>query len=392
MENFIYYTPTKVYFGKDEEKKIGKILKEYNPHKVLLVYGGGSIKKIGLYDTVTNALKEENIEYVELSGVIPNPELHLVYEGIELAKKEGVDFVLAIGGGSVLDTAKDIANGVANPEDDVWDYHLGNKKPAKTLHKGAILTISAAGSEMSNSSVITNEKTKVKVGYGNDLNRMDFAIENPELTYSVSKYQTSCGTVDISMHTIERFFGVGEQTEVTDEIAVGIIQNVFKFGLIANINPRDYNARAELMWASSLAHNGLTGCGRKFCMQVHQLEHVLSAYDKDIAHGAGLSALWCSWARFVYKKCPERFLTYVHKVWEVEGDDEETILKGIKMQEDLYKSLHMPTSLEELGVRKMDLEELALRCSNNKTKVIPGYCPLGYDEILAIYTLAFPKR
>ena len=392
MDNFIYNTPTKVYFGKDEELKIGKIVKEYNPHLVLIIYGGGSIKKNGLYQRVINSLNEEDIKNIELSGVIPNPELPLVYQGIKLAKESSVDFILAIGGGSVLDTAKDIANGVANPNDDVWDYHIGKSKPVNTLHKGAILTIAAAGSEMSNSCVITNPSTKEKRGYGNELNRFDFAIENPELTYSVSKYQTACGIVDISMHTIERYFDLGDDTDLVDDIALAVIKNTFKFGTIAYHNPTDYHARSELMWASSLAHNGLTHSGRKFLLTVHQLEHVLSAFDSNIAHGAGLAALWCSWARYTYKYCFDRFLKYVHEIWNIKGNDEEAILEGIKKQEDYYKSIGMPTSLEELDIKKEDIEQLAVKCSNNKTRIIPGYLPLGYKEILDIYTLAYSKK
>ena len=391
MNNFIYYTPTKVYFGKDEEKKIGTILKEYNPKKVMLVYGGGSIKKIGLYDTVIEALNKENISYLELGGVMANPVISLVYEGIKLGIKEGVDFVLAIGGGSVLDTAKDIAHGIADPSVDVWDFHRYVKSPVKTLRKGAILTISAAGSEMSNSCVISNPDTKEKRGFGSDLNRFDFAIENPELTYSVSPYQTSCGTVDIAMHTIERFFSPGE-CELTDEIALAVIKSTFKYGEIAYDNPKDYEARAELMWASSLAHNGLTHMGRSVNMQVHQLEHELSALDPRIAHGAGLAALWCSWARYVYKSMPDRFIKYVNEVWNVLGWDEDAILEGIRRQENYYKSIGMPTSLEELDIKESDLEYLANRCSLNKTKVIKGYKPLEYNDMLEIYRLAFSKR
>ena len=392
MKNFIYYTPTKIYFGKDEENKIGQIVKEYHPNKVLIVYGGGSIKKIGLYDRVIKSLDNENIKYVELSGVKANPELDLVYRGIALARKEKVDFVLAIGGGSVLDTAKDIANGVNAYEDDVWDYHLAKKKPTNSLHKGAILTIAAAGSEMSNSCVISNPLTKEKRGYNSDFNRFDFAIENPELTYSVSIYQTGCGIVDISMHTIERYFDLGDVSALTDNIALSLIKTVFQYGLIASKEPNNYEARSELMWASSLAHNGLTHMGRDFLLTVHRLEHELSALYPNIAHGAGLSALWCSWARYTYKKCMDRFLKYVHEIWNIEGNDEEAILKGIKKQEDYYKNIGMPTSLEELNVNKEDLQYLANRCSQNKTRVISGYYPLGYQEILDIYLLSYPKR
>lgn len=392
MENFIYHTPTKVYFGKGEENKIGKIIKEYHPNKVLILYGGGSIKKIGLLDKVISLLKEENLSYISIGGVKPNPKLPFVYEALKTSKEEGVDFVLAIGGGSVLDTAKDIANGLANPNDDVWDYHLHKKEPKRTLHKGAVLTIAAAGSEMSASSVITNPDTEEKIGYLSEFNRFDFAIENPELTYSVNKYQTACGIVDIGMHTIERFFDIGEDTTLTDSLALAVIKTVFKCGTIAYNEPTNYEARANIVWASSIAHNGLTHMGRKFSLVVHKLEHELSAKHPDIAHGAGLAALWCSWARYIYKSCLDRFYTYVKEIWNETEENEQAILNGIEKQEDYYKSIGMPTSLEELGIKEDELETLSLRCSGNKTKTIQGYKPLAYEDILNIYKLAYPKR
>ena len=272
MENFVYETPTKVYFGRNEELKVGKIIAGYAPKKVLVHFGGQSARKSGLLDRVEKALEAENIPYVELGGVTANPELALVREGIALCQREGVDFVLAVGGGSVLDSSKDIANGVANPEIDVWDFSLGKCVPQKTLRKGAILTLAAAGSEMSNSCVITNTETNEKRGYGCTCNRMDFAIENPELTYTVSPYQTACGIVDIAMHTIERYFCPGEDTCLTDAIAEAVIKNVMKAGKDCLADPENYEARANMMWASSLAHNGLTGCGRKTQLVVHQLE------------------------------------------------------------------------------------------------------------------------
>ena len=228
MENFVYSTPTKVYFGKNEELKIGKLIKEYDAKKVLIHYGGKSAKASGLLDRVKKCLDEESIAYVELGGVVANPVLPLVREGIELCRREGVDFVLAVGGGSVLDSSKAIANGVANPEVDVWDFSIGKASPKRTIHKGAILTLAAAGSEMSNSCVITNPETCEKRGYASDFNRMDFAIENPELTYSVNAYQTACGAVDITLHTIERYFCAGSDTQLTDAIAEAVIKTVFK--------------------------------------------------------------------------------------------------------------------------------------------------------------------
>ena len=391
MDNFVYYTPTKIYFGKGEEERVGKIIKDYNPHKVLIIFGSGSVKKSGLLDKVENCLKNEGINYLEFGGVIPNPELSLAYEGIKLGLKEGIDFVLAVGGGSVIDTAKGIANGIANPDDDIWDYHLKKKKPNKTLKKGAILTLSAAGSEMSDSSVLTNTATHSKSGYNHDFNRLDFAICNPELTYSVSPYQTACGAVDIGMHTIERFFAVGEDTDLTDELSIAIIRTSIKFGKLSYLNPTDYNARAQIMWCSSLAHNGLTHCGKGFLLTVHQLEHALSALYPSVAHGAGLAALWCSWARYVYQSNIERWYQYAARVWGINNSDnkEAAILLAIDKQEDFYKEIGMPIGLKELGVKENDLETLALMTSQNKTRTIPGYKPLGYQEILDIFALSY---
>ena len=384
MYNFIYYVPTKVYFGKDEEKKVGKIIKEYNPNKVLIHYGKSSVIKSGLLDRVKEYLDSENIAYVLLGGVQPNPILSLVRKGIELGKKESVDFVLAIGGGSVLDSAKDIANGLANPSDDVWDYATGSNKPKKTINKGCILTIAAAGSEMSNSCVITNDITKEKRGYNSEFNRMNFAIMNPELTYTVSKYQTACGAVDIQMHTIERFFCKGGDTYLTDEIALAIIKSTKKAGIDSYNNPYDYAARSNMMWASSLAHNGLTQCGREFVMCVHQLEHELSGMYENIAHGAGLAALFPSYARYVYKANIERWTKFAKYLFGTED-----ILKAISMQEEFYKSIGMPTSLIELGVKEEDLEKLAYNASRGKTRILDGYMKLGYEEMLDIYKMAY---
>ncbi len=391
MNNFIYDTPTRVYFGKDEEKKVGEIIAEYAPKKVLIHYGGGSAVRSGLIGRVEGYLKDRGIDYVLLGGVQANPEIKMVRRGIALCQEEGVDFILAVGGGSVIDSAKDIANGVANPDVDVWDFTMGKAQPKKTLPKGCILTIAAAGSEMSNSCVITDEETGIKRGYGSPLNRMNFAIENPELTYTVNAYQTACGAVDIAMHTMERYFCPGEDTYLTDAIAEAVIKSVIKAGADCLKDPENYEARANMTWASSLAHNGLTQCGRSFQLVVHQLEHELSGMYPRIAHGAGLAALWCSWARYVYKANVPRFLQWSKNVWNVDVNfehPEETVLKAIKMQEDYYVSLGMPISLHELDVKEEDLETLAWRCSREKTRTLIGYKPLDYDDILAIYRMA----
>ena len=317
MKNFIYETPTKVYFGKGEEQKVGRLVAQYRPKKVLLHYGGKSAEESGLLSVVRKSLSDENIPFVELGGVVANPELPLVREGIALCLAQGVDFVLAVGGGSVMDSAKDIANGAANPQVDVWDFSMGRAVPEKTLRKGCILTLAAAGSEMSNSCVISNPQTGEKRGYNCSANRMDFAIENPELTYTVPPYQTACGAVDIAMHTIERYFCPGSDTYLTDAIAEAVIKSVMKAGSDCLKDPRNYEARANMMWASSLAHNGLTQCGREVQLAVHQLEHEVSGMYPKVAHGAGLAALWCSWARYVYSANIPRWLQYASHIWNL---------------------------------------------------------------------------
>ena len=392
MKNFIYETPTKVYFGAGEELRVGKLVKEFSPKKVLIHYGGKSAKESGLLDRVKKCLNDEKIAFVELGGVIANPELSLVRKGIDLCLREGVDFILAVGGGSVMDSSKDIANGAANPEIDVWDFSLRKAEPKKTIPKGAILTLAAPGSEMSNSCVITNAETGEKRGYSSSFNRMNFAIENPELTFSVNAYQTACGIVDIAMHTIERYFCPGEETYLTDSIAEAVIKSVMKAGKDCLKNPNDYTARANMMWASSLAHNGLTGCGREFQLVVHQLEHEVSGMYPKISHGAGLAALWCSWARYVYKSNVNRFLQYAKNVWNLDIDfehPEKTVECAIDLQEKFYASIGMPTNLKMLGVKKESLEKLALDCSRNKTRSLIGYKPLAYEDILKIFELAY---
>ena len=392
MNNFIYDTPTKIYFGKAQEQNIGSILSGYNPNKVLIHYGCGSARKSGLLDRIEKSVSAAGIPFIELGGVTANPSLSLVCQGISLCLKNDVDFVLAVGGGSVIDSAKAIANGVANPDMDIWDICLGKATPQKTLNKAAVLTISAAGSEMSNSCVITNPDTNEKRGYNCSCNRLNFAIENPELTYSVGKYQTACGAVDIAMHTLERFFSRGESTYLTDSIALSVVKSVIKAGNTCLKDPYDYDSRANMMWASSLAHNDLTHCGREFTMPVHQLGHEICGKYSQVAHAAGLSALWCSWARYVYRFSMPRWLLFASQIWSIDIDyehPEESVESAILTQENYYKSIGMPISIRELGINESDLESFALGCSRNKTRTIPGYYPLSYQEMLDIYIMSY---
>lgn len=296
MAGFSYYTPTNVVFGKDTELQTGALVKAQGAKKVLLHYGGGSVVRSGLLDRVKGALDAEGISFTELGGVVPNPRLSLVYEGIELAKREHVDFILAVGGGSALDSAKAIGYGVANGGD-VWDFYAGKRIAGGCLPVGVVLTIAATGSEMSDSSVITKEDGWIKRGYSSNYGRPVFAVMNPELTMTLPDYQTFCGCADILMHTMERYFTNGDQMEITDSIAEALMRTVMKKALILVNEPDNYDARAEIMWAGSLSHNGLTGCGsseRDFA--THGLEHEVGGMF-DVAHGAGLTALWGSWAR-----------------------------------------------------------------------------------------------
>ena len=366
MFDFKYYTPTKVLFGKNTEEKVADLIKEFGGKKVLIHYGGGSVIRSGLMQRVTDQLDKAGIPYVMLGGAVPNPHLSLVYEGIELCKKEGIDFLLAVGGGSAIDSAKAIGYGVMN-DGDVWDFYDYKRTVKACMPLGVILTLAATGSEMSNSSVITKEEGLVKRGYSSDFGRPRFAILNPELTMTLPDYQTACGCTDIMMHTMERYFTNGGNMELTDSMAEALLRTVKENALILVKDPKNYDARAEVMWAGSLSHNGLTGCGNDGGdWMTHKLEHELGGLY-DVAHGAGLAAIWGSWARYVYKNCLPRFKRFAINVMGVAatGTDEEIALKGIEAMEDFYRQIKMPTNLRELGVNATedDLKLMAHKCA-----------------------------
>ena len=356
MFDFKYFTPTKVLFGKNTEDKVADLIQEFGGKKVLIHYGGGSVIRSGLMQRVTDKLDAAGIAYVKLGGAVPNPRLSLVYEGIELCKKEGVDFLLAVGGGSAIDSAKAIGYGLMN-EGDVWDLYDYKKQAKASMPLGVILTLAATGSEMSDSSVITKEEGLVKRGYSSDFGRPRFAILNPELTMTLPDYQTACGCTDIMMHTMERYFTNGGNMELTDSMAEALLRTVKENAKILARDPKNYDARAEVMWAGSLSHNGLTGCGNDGGdWMTHKLEHELGGLY-DVAHGAGLAAIWGSWARYVYKNCLPRFKKYAINVMGVSpsaGSDEEIALKGSEAMEDFYREIKMPTNLRELGVNATD--------------------------------------
>lgn len=391
MFDFDYYTPSEVLFGKQTEKRTGEMVRKYGGTKVLLHYGGGSVIRSGLLDRIKASLEESNIPYAELGGVVPNPHLSLVYEGIELCKKENVDFLLAVGGGSVIDSAKAIGYGLTN-EGDVWDLYNHMKTAKACMPIGTVLTIAAAGSEMSPSSVITKETTKEKRSYNDDLCRPKFAIMNPELTMTLPAYQTASGCVDILMHTQERYFTNGGNMEITDSIAEALMRTVITNAKILKDEPDHYDARAEVMWASSLSHNGLTGCGNDGGdFSSHMLEHEIGGMF-DVAHGAGLAAVWGSWARYVYKDCLPRFKRFAINVMGVEakGTDEEIALRGIEALEDFYRFIDMPTSMRELGIDPTEeqMAEMARSCAE-ATGGHKGSAKVLYEkDMLAIYKMA----
>lgn len=392
MKDFNYYAPTQVVFGAGSEEQTGKLVKQYGGTKVLVHYGGKSAERSGLLDKVCRLLEAEGIGYIKLGGVVPNPRLSLVHQGIELCRREKVDFILAVGGGSVIDSAKAIGYGVPY-EGEVWNFFTGAAKPESCLPIGTVLSIPAAGSEMSDSAVITNEDGDIKMGYSNNICRCKFAVMNPERTYTLPAYQTACGVVDIMMHTMERYFSHDDDMTLTDELAEGLLRTVKDSALEVLQNPEDYRHRAQIMWAGSLAHNDLTGCGTTSDFATHQLEHELSAMF-DVAHGAGLAALWCSWARYVYKENVSRFVRFAVNVMGIANDftdPEHTALLGIKRMEDFYRTIGMPVSIKELIGREIseeEIEEMVRKCSHGGSLIIGNFKKLASQDMKNIYHLA----
>ena len=388
MENFQYYTPTKIIFGRGAEVQTGQLAAEQGCKKVLVHYGGGSVVRSGLLERIYRSLDAVGISYVSLGGVVPNPRLSLVYEGIRLARKEQVDFILAVGGGSVIDSAKAIGYGVAN-EGDVWDFYEKRRTAKACLPIGVVLTIAAAGSEMSDSSVITKEEGWLKRGYSSNYARARFAVMNPELTMTLPKYQTASGCVDIMMHTMERYFNHSENMEMTDGISEHLLRTVMKNAKILMNEPDNYQARAEVMWAGSLSHNGLTGCGTGGGdWASHQLEHELGGMF-DVAHGAGLAAVWGSWARYVMDAAPERFAKFAVNVMGVEPEAEKlkTAQKGIEAMEDFYHALDMPVCIGDMGIELTEeqMRELAEKCSHFGKRTIGCIKKLDQEDMYQIY-------
>ena len=392
MINFTYYSPTKVVFGKDTEKLAGAEIAALGHKKVLVHFGGASAKKSGLVDRVRASLDEAGIGHAELGGVKPNPRLSLVREGIALAKRENVDFILAVGGGSVIDSSKAIAYGLAN-DFDVWDLYTQKRTASACAPVGAILTIAAAGSETSYSSVITNDEDMLKRSYNHDMARPKFAIMNPELTYTLPPYQSMCGVVDIMMHTLERYFSNDKNTELVDRMSEGLLRTVLLAGPKLLANPEDYDARAEVMWAGSLSHNGLTGTGKTGDWASHLIQLELSAMF-DVAHGAGLAVIWPSWARYVYKHDPAPFARFAVRVMGVEMDYDnpaKTAAAGIDALEQYFRDIKMPTTIRELGVENItgaQIDAMVDKCTWGGTKTVGQFVKLDGGDIRKIYEMA----
>ena len=392
MVNFKYYAPTRVEFGKNTENKVAELIKQFGGTKVLVHYGGQSAIKSGLLGKVEAQLKEAGIEYVLLGGVVPNPRLSKVREGLEICHREGIDFLLAVGGGSVIDSCKAISAGFYY-EGDVWTLYKHEDHVTKCLSLGCILTIPAAGSEMSDGSVITNEDGGLKKDYCTDIFRCKFAIMNPERTYTLPAYQTACGVTDMMMHTMERYFAHEEDMEITSAIAEAVLRTAKEQAFAALKNPEDYAARTQLMWTGSLAHNDLTGCGTTGDWATHMIEHELSGMF-DVAHGAGLAAMWGSWARYVYKLRPTRFARFAVNVMGVPNSftcAEETALAGIEATERFFHAIGMPISIPELIGRPAtdeEMKKMACICTGDDSHTVGNFMKLTASDIYEIYKSA----
>jgi hypothetical protein len=393
MKDFKYYAPTEVVFGEKSEEQVAALVKKYGGTKVLVHYGGQSAVRSGLLDKICGLLEDGGITYVKLGGVVPNPRLSLAKEGIQLCRREGVDFILAVGGGSVIDSAKCIAYGVCMNED-VWDLYLGKAEAPKTmLPVASVLTIPAAGSEMSEASVITNEEGDVKLGYSNNLSRPKFAIMNPRRTMTLPPYQTAAGVTDMMMHTMERYFTKDDDMDFTTDIAEAMLRSIKNAIFAVLKNPEDYRYRAQIMWGGSLMHNGLTGCGVADDWATHQLEHELSGLF-DVTHGAGLAAIWPSWARYVMHENLSRFVRFAVNVMNVPNDftdPEGTALRGIEAMERFYHAIGMPINIKELIGRDItdeEIKEMTRKCSRDYQKTCGCLKVLKAEDMEKIYQMA----
>ena len=393
MKDFKYYAPTEVVFGEQSEEQLAALVKKYGGTKVLVHYGGRSAEKSGLLDKICHLLSQGGIPYVKLGGVVPNPRLSLAKKGIEICRKEGVNFILAVGGGSVIDSSKCIAYGVCMAGD-VWDLYFGKvEAPETMLPVASVLTIPAAGSEMSEASVITNEDGDVKQGYSNDMSRPKFAIMNPRRTFTLPPYQTAAGVTDMMMHTMERYFSKDDDMDFTTDLAEAALRNIRNAVFEVLKDPENYRYRAQIMWGGSLMHNGLTGCGISDDWATHQIEHELSGMF-DVTHGAGLAAIWPSWARYVMHENLSRFVRFAVNVMDVPNDftdPEGTALRGIEAMERFYNAIGMPKNIKELLGREItdeEIREMTRKCSRDYTATCGCLKVLKAEDMEAIYKMA----
>lgn len=391
MNSFTYWVPTEIVFGRGTEEQTAALVKKHGGTRAVLVYGGHSAEKSGLLAKIERLLSEGGVPYEKLGGVQPNPRLALAERGVKLAADSGADFILALGGGSVIDTAKAVAIGAANPGTPLWDFWTQKAAVGKSLPVGVVLTIPAAGSETSDSAVLTNAALGVKRGINTRWNRPRFAVLDPELTFTLPVYQIACGAVDIMMHTMERYFTLSEGNELTDELAEGLLRVAIRNGREAVEHPGTYGPMSELMWAGSLSHNDLTGLGGVKDFATHQLGHELSA-TFDVAHGASLSAVWGSWAEYCMPRKPERFARFAEKVWLVSGEStEEKACLGIGKTVDYFRSLGMPACFTELGIgvqTEEQLQALADRCVFHGARTIGRFRELNGEDCYRIYKAA----
>ena len=386
MQNFVFDNKTKIIFGKGQEQLVGQESVGYGK-KLLLHYGGGSIKTSGLYDTVVNSLHEQDIEIFELGGVKPNPRVSLVRNGVALCKEHNIDFILAVGGGSVIDSAKAIAAG-ANYDGDVWDFFTGEAAVTDCLPIGVVLTIPAAGSESSAGTVITNEQGWYKRATGHLSMRPQFAILNPVLTYTLPSYQTACGITDMIAHILERYFTNEMNVEVTDRLCEATLRTIINNAHTVLEEPTNYEARAEIMWSGTIAHNDFLNTGRIGDWGSHDIEHELSGIY-DIAHGAGLAIIFPAWMKYVYKHDINRFVQFANRVWDVEIDLnnlEKTALAGIKKTEQFFSSIGMPVTLKEADIGEEHFEEMAKKATERGP--LGNFIKLHEADVYEIYQLA----
>lgn len=387
MNNFSFYSPTKYVFGRGKESLTGELIQWMGCKKVLIVYGQGSVVRSGLLERVKSSLNAKNIEYVELGGINPNPTDDRVYEGIDLCRRENVDGLVAVGGGSAIDTAKAIAGGVLY-DGDFWDFFAGKAVMQDALPVGVVLTIPAAGSEGSGNSVITKIDGLHKISLRTESAlRPKFAVMNPELTFTLPPYQTASGIADMMTHIYERYFTNTPEVEVTDRVAEGVLKAIIAEAPKVMAEPENYDARANIMWCGTLAHNGVCGTGRQEDWVSHFMEHELSAVY-GVTHGAGLAVIVPAWLTFMVEHNPGKVAQFARRVWDVvEDDDKKAAIEGIKRLKDFYRSIGMPVTLKELGIENPDIELLVKKLHENKGEVIGGYYRLSAKETTEIYKL-----